>query len=233
MTRLLVHVEGPTEEVFVNEVLAPHLYAAGWQAVSARILGSARSRGRRGGIRPWEGARRDIQRHLREDPACHVTTLVDYYALPEDWPGRAESPRFHSALEKVGHVEAQVGADLSRAMGDGFRADRFLPFIAMHEFEAWLFSDCTAFSRGVGLPGLASALQAVRDGFATPEDINDSPETAPSKRILALFPRYNKPLYGNTAALEIGLAKIRTQCPHFAAWLGRLEQEAAVGGVAA
>ena len=37
MTRLLIHVEGPTEEVFVNEVLASHLYGCGYTKVSARI----------------------------------------------------------------------------------------------------------------------------------------------------------------------------------------------------
>ena len=41
MTRLLVHVEGETEEMFVNEVLAPHLYRRGFSRVAARLLGSA------------------------------------------------------------------------------------------------------------------------------------------------------------------------------------------------
>ena len=30
MTRLLIHVEGETEETFVNEVLGPYLYACGY-----------------------------------------------------------------------------------------------------------------------------------------------------------------------------------------------------------
>ena len=48
MTRLLIHVEGETEESFVNEVLAPHLYTHGYGLVSARLLGNARQRDRRG-----------------------------------------------------------------------------------------------------------------------------------------------------------------------------------------
>lgn len=52
MTRLLVHVEGQTEEQFVNKLLAPHLQDHGYSSVSARLIGNARQRGKRGGVRP-------------------------------------------------------------------------------------------------------------------------------------------------------------------------------------
>ncbi len=97
MTRLLVHVEGETEEEFVNEVLADHLYSLGYTNVNARLLGNARLRDRRGGIRAWSAVRKDILRHLKEDPAGISTTMVDYYALPQTggkaWPGRQEAGR--------------------------------------------------------------------------------------------------------------------------------------------
>ena len=41
--RLIVQVEGVTEEEFVNELLAPHLLACGWHAVVAIRMGRARS----------------------------------------------------------------------------------------------------------------------------------------------------------------------------------------------
>jgi hypothetical protein len=89
MARLLIHVEGQTEEDFVNDLLAK-----GYDAVSARIVGNARLRRYRGGIRPWPSVRRDIIRHLLEDPACISTTMIDYYCLPQTgagaWPGRSE-----------------------------------------------------------------------------------------------------------------------------------------------
>lgn len=92
----------------------------------------------------------------------------------------------------------------------------------MHEFEGMLFSDCRRFAGGIGRPDLAAALQGIRDQFASPEEVNDSPETAPSKRILQLIPGYEKPLLGTLAALEIGLPAIRRECPHFRGWLDRL-----------
>jgi len=127
------------------------------------------------------------------------------------------------AAEKARCVEDAVLADLTAAMGSRFDARRFIPFVVMHEFEGLLFSDCAAFSRGIGRPDLESGFQEIRDQFSTPEDIDDSPVTAPSKRVEALVPGYEKPLLGALAILEIGLARIGAECPHFHGWLTRLE----------
>jgi hypothetical protein len=125
--------------------------------------------------------------------------------------------------EKARCVEEAVLADLTAAMGSRFDIRRFVPFVVMHEFEALLFSDCAAFSRGIGRPDLESGLQGIRDQFATPEEIDDSPVTAPSKRVEGLVPGYEKPLLGLLAILEIGLGRIRAECPHFDGWVTRLE----------
>ena len=83
MTRLLVHVEGQTEETFVNEVLALHLYGRGLRSVSARLIGNARQRSGHGGTQAWSAVRREIVNHLREDQTCIATTMVDYYGMPQ------------------------------------------------------------------------------------------------------------------------------------------------------
>lgn len=230
MARLLVHVEGQTEETFVGEVLAPHLYARGYQFVSARLLGNSRQRTHRGGARAWSAVRTDILNHLRQDRDALVTTMVDFYALPKSgakmWPGRAEAAlaRFP---QKASTVEAALKADISAEMGPKFDTRRFLPYVVMHEFEGLLFSDCERFARGIGQEALAPEFQRIRDDFETPEEINDSPVTAPSKRVEALVPGYEKPLLGTLAALEVGLDAIRAACPHFNAWLEYLERWAA------
>ena len=226
MARLLVHVEGQTEETFVNELLRSHLLHHGYELVSARIIGNARLRSRRGGIRPWLPVRKDIINHLRQDSGCIATTMVDFYGLPKHgdraWPGRA------AAVGATGHqkasvVEKALRDDLAHAMETDFDISRFLPFVVVHEFEGLLFSDCAAFARGICRPDLEPSFSQIREGFATPEDINDSPVTAPSKRVEELVPGYNKPLFGALAILEIGLSPIRAECPHFDAWLQQLE----------
>jgi hypothetical protein len=108
-------------------------------------------------------------------------------------------------------------------VGSVFNLRRFVHFVVMHEFEGLLFSDCAAFSRGISRPELAGDFRSIREQFQTPEEIDDSPDTAPSKRVQALVPGYEKPLLGVLAVLEIGLARIREECPHFRAWLNRLE----------
>jgi hypothetical protein len=224
MARLLIHVEGQTEEDFVNEVLRGHLVAKGYHAVSARIVGNARLRHNRGGIQGWPSARKDILKHLKEDPGCITSTMVDYYGLPKPdnraWPGRAAATGKGHSL-KAQFVESALLNDL--ATDASFDSRRFIPFVVMHEFEALLFSDCAAFSRGIGRPDLESQFDAIRRQFSSPEEIDDSRVTAPSKRVEALMPEYQKPLHGNLAALEIGLERIRAECPHFHDWLTRLE----------
>lgn len=226
MARLFVLVEGETEETFVNEVLAPHLYACGFTAVSARLMGNARLRSRRGGIRGWDEVQRDIVRYLRQDPGVIVTMMVDYYGLPvakaRAWPGRAHAAKLAFA-SKAAHVESKLAATVQKEMGSSWNVSRFVPFVVMHEFEGLLFSDCGQFAAGIGRPELQPQFQAIRDDFASPEEINDSPTTHPSQRVVQLMPDYQKPLYGNLAALEIGFDSIRSDCPHFAAWIKCLE----------
>jgi hypothetical protein len=218
--RLLVHVEGQTELSFVNRLLGEHL-AAGYSFVRTRLAGNPRMQ--RGGIRSWPGVRRDILKHLKEDRDMIVATMVDYYGLPQDWPGRARSSSVNSASQKAEQVEAALLADIGEEMGQRFNPSRFVPLVVMHEFEALLFSDPDRFALGIRRGDLAAELRRIRLAFTSPEEINDSPENAPSKRIERIFPGYNKVRSGTDAASAIGLSKIRRECPHFNSWLERLE----------
>ena len=57
----------------------------------------------------------------------------------------------------------------------------------------------------------------------TPEDINDSDTSAPSKRIQKVIPTYQKVVNGAVLAKWITLAKIRQECKRFNAWVTCLE----------
>jgi hypothetical protein len=222
MARIFVHVEGQTEETFVNEILAPHLWKRNHYP-SAVLIGAA---GATGGICAWHTARREITNFLKTDTTAVVTTMVDYYGLPQTgggaWPGRSNASAVAFQL-KAETVHQALIADVASEMGKSFFPVRFIPYVMMHEFEGLLFSDCTRFASGIGQTTLAAAFQKIRDQFATPEEINDSPLSAPSKRVNAIVPGYQKPYLGILAALEIGLDAIRSECPHFNAWLTSLE----------
>ena len=223
MSRILIHVEGQTEEAFVNSVLAPHLYAVGYQRVSARLVGNARQRSHRGGGRPWEAVRKGILNHLRQDQTALATTMVDYYGLPHTWPGRGLAGRQATLRERSAAVEKAILEDLSAAIG---HPPRFVPYVVMHEFEGLLFSDPDRFAQSLGKPDLAPDLRGIRQEFQTPEDINDSPETTPSKRVLNLYRGYRKPVDAVHAMAELGLDAVREACPLFDAWITALERQA-------
>ena len=220
MTRMLVHVEGQTEETFVNNVLAPHLLRFGYTDVSARLLGNARQRCRRGGIRPWDSVRKSILNHLRDDRTAIATTMVDYYRLPPTWPGRKQAEGRVTLRARADAVEQAILADVSKEIG---HPPRFVPYVVMHEFEGLLFSAPDRFAHSIGKPDLAPAFRAIRESFETPEDINDSSDTAPSKRIINLYKGYQKSLTGATALRQIGLDTVRGACPLFDRWVEALE----------
>ena len=224
MTRLLVNVEGETEEAFVNDVLSGYLYNFGYTSVRARMMGDAQERARRGGIVSWEIALQEILDLFTGDSELIVSTMVDYYGMPSDWPRRvdAAAPGL-SAAERAALIEGAMLEDVRISMDRNFNPNRFVPYVMMHEFEAMLFSDCKAFGTAIGHSDLSAGFQAVRDRFDSPEEIDDSPITAPSKRIEALLPAYQKLTMGVQATQDIGLDAIRSECPHFRDWLYRLE----------
>jgi hypothetical protein len=95
--------------------------------------------------------------------------------------------------------------------------------LALHEYEALLFSHPDAFARSLGQPALSHRFQQIRDEFQTPEDINNDPNTAPSKRISGLHRSYKKVIEGTIAARAVGIEKMREECVHFNSWVRKLE----------
>jgi hypothetical protein len=102
----------------------------------------------------------------------------------------------------------------------------FFPYLQLHEFEALLLTNLEAFEIEFPDPEYADALQNLRRdiGQTPPEEVNEGQETAPSKRILKHIPGYSKAVAGINLVGLIGLPALRERCPHFRAWLERLEK---------
>jgi hypothetical protein len=226
LIRLHILTEGQTEEGFVNEILAPVLAACDI-VVDVHCITTGRHRGAvfRGGLVNYEHLAKDIALWMKGDQNedSWFTTMVDFYALPRNFPGFAALPPTLTAPERVAVLEAELQSDIMARLGDVAVSRRFIPYIQLHEFEALLFSDPAAFLEAFpsGAPAV-ERLNAIRIQFPNPEDIDDKPFTAPAKRILNLLPDYQKPVAGLLIAQRIGLAAIRAACPHFDAWITRL-----------
>lgn len=217
MNRVYVSVEGQTEETFVRELLRRHLWERNVDLQPVVITTHRVKQGNKfkGGVLSYDQARNEVHLLLKDKKATAVTTLYDLYHLPRDFPGQSTRPK------KDGRAKA---LHLEKAFQDDIGSRHFWPHLQVHEFEAFLFVDpARTASLFAGMADLAEQLQKIRKKFPTPEDINDNPATAPSKRILSIYPRYEKPLYGTMVALEVGLDAIRAECPHFDEWVTWLE----------
>jgi hypothetical protein len=216
--RVLILVEGQTEERFVDTVLGPY-FNHQQIFLSPRILATKCVKDGtkfKGGVTSFAKFEKDARSLLTKGGGAFVTTLLDYYGLPANFPGMASRPQRGTPLQRVEYVEAALAQHFGSPQ-------HFIPFLALHEFEAWLFSS------GEELPAVMNERQkrdefeAICSSVMTPEEINERPALAPSKRILKMFPAYRKTLHGPTAAGRIGLEKIRAAGPHFNEWLTRLE----------
>lgn len=223
MNELVAIVEGETEQSFFRDQVAGHLALHGTSAWPV-LFGRKRDSG---GIKKWETARMDIQRTLKEGRYC--TTMVDYYAMPYDWPGRrdAESKPWN---ERAATVEAEIKKNILQTMGGKFDPKFFIPYVQLHEFEALTFAEVGHLASVVAPlsksseESLKSYFQEILEEAGHPEAINDGFETCPSRRISRLVPAYSKRVQGPIITLRIGLETLRERCDHFARWIDRLEK---------
>lgn len=210
--RLHCIVEGQTEQTFVRELLQKWLQDFNiW--IEPRLLPTS-PRGAGGGIN-YERLKTHLTNYLKKDKTAYFTTMIDLYKLHPGFPGFREAPP--DPYEKVQFLEQRLQ--------DSFNSEHFIPYIQLHEFEGLLFSQVTAIADVLeeGHSANLAALQGIRRLFDTPELINNGESTAPSKRLIGLYPNYAKVAFGYRIATRIGLPRIRAECRHFNAWLSRLE----------
>ena len=213
MRRLVIVCEGPTEQEFCNNVLAPELLKKQIYVETPTVKRS------KGGIVPWHTLKAQLMHHLHEGDA-YVTMLVDYYGIKEhfEFPGWQEAMAVNDKVERMCILFARMQEDIPEEM-----RNRFVPYIQLHEFEGLLFSNMEAFYRNFSDEEMDfKVLEDAVAKFENPELINDSPQTAPSKRLEKSIVGYSKVLYGNCLAMDIGLKTIREKCPLFNEWVEKL-----------
>ncbi len=195
MVRVVISVEGPTEERFVKAVLAPYLLAKGLfiQPVSM------------GGNVSVDRIKHEIGKLIHSFD--YVTTLYDFYGFKKK-----------AADETKESLQNKISAGLSPQL-----RGKLIPYIQMYEFEALLFTSPEAIGLVFNRDDLADWAQAILNQFnGNPEAVNDSVQTAPSKRFERHTP-YRKTIHGPDIARAIGIDKIRQSCAGFDGWLTRLE----------
>ena len=220
MREVIVVCEGQTEEVFVNEILAPVL-GEGNVFLSPRLIST--SRHSKGGALNAQRVLRFLRNTLRERRNTYVATFFDLYRLPSDFPGFAATGRGMDPVDQAIAVETAFHSAVAAA-GER-RPARFLPHIQPYEFEALLFSDPEKFADvEPAWRRYVRQLEAARQSVQSPEYINDGFESHPSARVRNLLrPRYSKVRHGSAVSARIGVDRMRAECVHFDGWMARVE----------
>jgi hypothetical protein len=210
MKRIFIIVEGETEERFLRQVVYPHfilkeIHIEAQQWITNRKLGT------KGGARSFDLVENHIKRIIsryKADPNVFISTMIDLYGFPKQG-----NTIFDTDVECLANGQNKVNL-LQQKFSERISYRRFIPYIQLHEYEALLLSK----------PDMLSNLKAEIAGLA-PEEINDTPENAPSKRIIRYIPGYGKQktTAGATTAEKIGLNFLRESCPHFNDWITKLE----------
>jgi len=214
---ITVIVEGHTEQKFVRDILAPYLGEKGIFMTPVLIS----KPGQKGGDVRFARAINDIGKHLKQRNKTFVSLLVDYYGIGRDWPG-LDSAKKQTTPENIAWA---INSATNKAVNielSAYRSDyRFIPNITVHEFEALLFSDTEKLAEHLKVKH--QSIKDILTECGEPENINDSSQTAPSKRLESLYRRYKKTTTGIAVARAIGIDKMREQCPIFNGWLTKIE----------
>jgi hypothetical protein len=217
MKRLIIVVEGDTEKEFVDKVLSPYLYAKGLLSVNCFKIKHTK-----GGLTKYQHLKTDLINCVYENNVL-VSTLIDFYALPKDFPKYEEAKTIVNRANRLAFLEKAIVEDLETEKGNSF--PNLLPYIQLHEFEALVFSSIDAIkSLYSNEDAKFNELEQIIAAYPNPEDINDSPQTAPSKRLKnnQLIRGYNKVNDGIMIIEEAGIETVLSKCLRFKTWVETL-----------
>ncbi len=193
MIRVLISVEGKSEFNFAKKVLQPHFNDLGIYISLQNMKGNI-------GLDRVVGKLNKLI-----DNFDYVTTLYDFYGFRK----RGLSNETKESLESK--IRDKIKTN---------QQDKIIPYIQMYEFEALLFSDAQKMANGLGTQ--QNWIDNILSQFSNLEKINNSKETAPSKRIKKQC-LYLKTTHAPEILKNIGLQVIREKCSGFNDWITRLE----------
>jgi len=206
LIRIALSVEGQTENEFCRKVLTPFFRNNDIEMTPIIVTTSKDACGRKykGGCINIDRIRNEIQKLLSSFD--YVSTFYDFYSFNNRPTDNVDE------LEKI--------------IFELFNNRKLIPYIQKYEFETLLFSKPDYFRGYFGDDTVATKMEEIIANFSDIESINNSPETAPSKRMESLFElkkeRYDKVAHGEGIAYDIGLTEMRAKAKRFDAWVKKI-----------
>jgi len=226
MKYLQIIVEGSTEENFVNDVMVKH-FASLNIFISARKITTGwdklNNKSAKGGLLKYSKFKNEVLRWIESDrdrANTYYSSFIDLYAFPRDTesPYTLQIQQIVDPFQKITALESAIRQDINHV--------KFIPYVQLHEFEALLLVDPGRLlvMYPDGQTGIARLKKNI--GNTNPEEINESYQTAPSKRIITYLPDYEgqKAQVGPLVAEDIGIVELRNKCSHFNEWINKLEK---------
>lgn len=219
MPEVIVFTEGQTEEQFIKRVVAPSFRS---QQIFLKPQTLNTSQDAKGGAVNFDRLKFNARNTLRQKPDAILTSFIDLYGLDNTFPDFAEAMQLTDVYARTMRLETALHQAIIEHVG--CRPERFIPHIQPYEFEGLLFSDVDSLVRTEpSWQDYSPELKQVRDDFDTPEHINNSYDTKPSKRLEnILWPQYKKTRHGPLAAEKITLSVMEQECVHFKGWMDNL-----------
>lgn len=198
MLNLGISVEGQTEAMFCKYVLSRYL-----KKYNINLSEPVNLNG-------------NINIHRVSNILSLMSNQYDYVTSLYDLYGFQDKKHNESHLELAKRIKANTMSHLNN----------IIPYVQQYEFETLLYCDVDIICKH--LYTNSSDIDQCKQEFLIdignkkPEEINDSVYSAPSKRIQKIFKKYKKSIYGYIIAQDIGIDKIRSNCPNFSNWINNL-----------
>ncbi len=165
MKKIFILVEGQAEETFIKEVLSPYFFKKDLIIIPVIVYTSrvGNEKKFKGGGRSFGKIENDLSKLLKDTSATAVTTMFDFYAIAHDFPSYEKLP-VGDCYTRVKFLEQEFGNKISNR--------KFIPYIAIHEFEAMLFVSPETVSNDFPGEKVKNELENIKSNYASPEEIN-------------------------------------------------------------
>jgi hypothetical protein len=222
MKHLYIIVEGETELEFIRRLLIPYFSNKGitihMQAIAISIKGGGH------GYNNIEHFKNTIEPLLSYKNEPIITTMIDYYGINSE----KKMPNYNKCMQKNG-TDVRIACmeqELNNQVQSVKPYQYFIPHIQKHELETLLFVNP---QNGFDLEDekIKNDVIALANKHDNIEEINSTPEGAPSKRLTAIYQKHGSKYSKGADAIDIveliGFANVLNRCSHFKSWIDKLE----------
>ncbi|MCU0443917.1 MAG: DUF4276 family protein [Microscillaceae bacterium] len=222
MKDLYIIVEGETELEFVNRLLIPYFIQRGLNTHIQGLMITMKGGGH--GFNNIKHFKNTIAPILFYDSQPVITTMIDHYGINSE----DKLPNYENCIKEI-DVEKRIQC-MEKSLETVVKTivqnyPYFIPNIIRHEMETVLFANP---NEGFDLEkeAIKTAVLKVYSQFSSIEDINSTPEGAPSKRLIKIYEDNGEKYKKGADAIDIaeltGMEAILAKCPRLKTWIEKI-----------